>query len=126
MIAATGSELCAEAVKVAKDTVVDEADEAHFVSEDDAARKRVAAGEQGGIDLMRIEIHLGIDQRRGQRLHGVACRAAGEQPGDVLALVWRQGLRGHQWWPSLDTFPGGLGSPVPLQASFLPMPSVGR
>ena len=52
--------------------------EAHFVGKDDAARKWVAAGEEGGIDLVRVEVDLGIDQRRGQRLHGVACRAAGE------------------------------------------------
>ena len=64
--------------------------EAHFVGKDDAARKRVAAGEEGGIDLMRVEIDLGIDQRRGKRLHGVACRAAGEPPRDVLALMRRQ------------------------------------
>lgn len=66
--------------------------EAHLVGKDDAARKWVAAGEEGSIDLMRVEIDLGIDQRRGQRLHGVACRAAGEQPRDVLALMRRQSL----------------------------------
>ena len=39
---------------------------------------------------MRVEIDLRIDQRRCQRLHGVARRAAREQPCDVLALMRRQ------------------------------------
>lgn len=63
--------------------------EADFVGKDDAPRKWVAAGEEGGIDLMRVEIDLRIDQRRCQRLHGVARRAAREQPRDVLALMRR-------------------------------------
>lgn len=36
---------------------------AHFVSKKHTARKGIAAGEEGRIDLMRIEINLRVDQR---------------------------------------------------------------
>jgi len=36
--------------------------EPHFVSEEHATRERIAAGEEGSIDLMRIKIDLRIDQ----------------------------------------------------------------
>lgn len=34
----------------------------HFVGQYDATRKRVAAGKKGGVNLMRVEIDLQIDQ----------------------------------------------------------------
>src|SRR5690606_7714764 len=37
--------------------------EPHFVSEEHTARKRIAAGEERCIDLMRIQIDLRVDQR---------------------------------------------------------------
>ena len=45
---------------------------------DDAPRKRVTAGEKGGIDLMRVEIDLRIDQRRCQRLNRITGRTTRE------------------------------------------------
>ena len=61
-----------------------------LVGQDHAARKGIAAGEQRRLDLMRIQVHLRIDQGRSQRLHRVARRASGQQPGVILALVRRQ------------------------------------
>ena len=40
--------------------------EADFVGKDDAAREGIAAGEKRGIDLVRVEVYLGIDQGRGE------------------------------------------------------------
>ena len=65
--------------------------EADFVGKDDAARERVAAGEQCGIDLVRVEVYLGIDQCRGEGFDAVAGGAAGQLPGEVLALLWGDG-----------------------------------
>src|SRR5690606_2170773 len=64
--------------------------QANLVGKDHATRKWVAAGEEGSIDLMRVEIDLRIDQSRSQRLYGVTRRTAGEYPRHVLALIRRQ------------------------------------
>jgi len=61
--------------------------EADFVGEDDAARERVTAGEECGIDLVRVEVYLGINQGRGEGFDAIAGGATGELPGEVLVLL---------------------------------------
>ena len=60
----------------------------HFVGKDDAAREGIAAGEKRGINLVRVEVYLGIDQGRGEGFDAVAGSAPGRLPGKVLALLW--------------------------------------
>ena len=62
--------------------------EADFIGKDDAAREGIAAGEKRGIDLVRVEVYLGIDQGRGEGFDAVAGGAPGQLPGKVLALLW--------------------------------------
>ena len=61
--------------------------EADFVGEDDAARERVTAGEECGIDLVRVEVYLGINKGRGEGFDAIAGGATGELPGEVLVLL---------------------------------------
>ena len=62
--------------------------EADFVGKDDAAREGIAAGEKRGINLVRVEVYLGINQGRGEGFDAVAGSAPGQLPGKVLALLW--------------------------------------
>ena len=61
--------------------------QADLIRQNHAVRQRILAGKQGGIDLMRIQIHLRIDQRARQRIHAAALCLTGEQPSVVLGLV---------------------------------------
>ena len=68
--------------------------EADFIGKDDAAREGIAAGKECSIDLVRVEIHLRINQRRGEGFDAVAGGAAGQLPGEVLALLRGDGVHG--------------------------------
>lgn len=50
--------------------------EADFIGKDDAAREGIAAGEMRGINLVRVEVYLGIDQGRGEGFDAMLSLAA--------------------------------------------------
>ena len=58
---------------------------------------------------MRIQVHLGIHQDRCEGLNRVTGRTAGEQPSDVLSLVW-SGKTGHDFLTHLAE------RPLPVEA----------
>ena len=61
-----------------------------FVGQDGAAGKRVAEGEECRLDLVRIEIDLGIGQDRRQLLNAVGSTTPRQFVGDVLGVVRRE------------------------------------
>jgi hypothetical protein len=62
----------------------------HLIGQDHTARQRVAAGEQGRFDLVRIEVDLCVHQRRAEGLDAVGVRPPGQFPGKELGLVRRK------------------------------------
>ena len=61
--------------------------EADFIGEDDAFRERRLDGEQGGIDLVGVEVHLGGGEGCRQALDSAAGAALGQEGGPVLAVI---------------------------------------
>ena len=61
--------------------------QAHFVGQQRAFGKRRVEGEQGRIDLMRVQIDLRIHQRTGQLLDAIRRAAAGQLVGEVFGVV---------------------------------------
>jgi len=64
--------------------------EPHLVGQDDASGERVAAGEQRRFDLVRIQVDLGVDERRAQGCDAVGVRPPGQLPGEELCLMRRK------------------------------------
>ena len=63
--------------------------EANFVGENDAFGEWGADGEEGGVDLVRVEVDTGGGEAAGKALDGAAGAAQGEQRGPIEGVVRR-------------------------------------
>ena len=61
--------------------------QAHLIGQDHALGKRIARGEQGRIDLMRVQIDLRIQQSTSHPVHGVGRTLQRQLVGEVGELV---------------------------------------
>ena len=61
--------------------------EPHLIGEDRPLRERALEGEEGGFDLMRVEIHLRVGEHRGQFLDAIRGAAPSQLVGEVLRVV---------------------------------------
>ena len=73
--------------------------QAHLVGQDGTTGKRVPEGEQSRLDLMGIQVDLGIRENRRQLLDAVEAPPPRQFMGDVLGVVRRSGR-----WDSFQVF----------------------
>ncbi len=68
-------------------TRLDGLPEANLIGEDDAARKGIAQGEERCIQLVRVEVHLGVGERPGKTVDTAACRSLCELVSKIESMV---------------------------------------
>jgi hypothetical protein len=67
--------------------------ETDFVGKDGAPGQRVARREQRGVDLVRVQVDLSIQQRTGHAVHGIGRGTAGQLMREIRELVRAVGHR---------------------------------
>ena len=65
--------------------------ETDFIGKDDAFAERVVEREQRGIDLVRVEVHAGVEQGLGNAVFFTGGAAAGEFPCVIFSVKWGYG-----------------------------------
>lgn len=63
--------------------------EAHLVCKQHPFRERRSEGEERGVHLVRVQVHLGIDQRGRQPINAVCGCSSGEFMGPELRVIRR-------------------------------------
>ena len=61
--------------------------QADLIGEQNALRQGTSQGEGSGVDLMRVQVHAGIEQRHRQTICPARCMLAGELVGEVFGVV---------------------------------------
>ena len=66
---------------------LDRLSEAHFVRENCTPRERVAKGEERRLDLVGIEVDLGVRKHGRELLDAVGTGSAGERVSEILRVI---------------------------------------